>query len=65
MTTIAQSRLYTRLLNLVQLYLKKVDDNVKEQLSKLSVLDKAPTDNLPKMEDVIEAYFRGEYDSLI
>ena len=57
-----QSRFYTRLLNLTLLYKQKVDDNVKEQLSKLSVLDKAPTDNLPKMEDVIEAYFRGEYE---
>lgn len=62
MTTIAQSRFYTRLLNLVQLFKQKVADNVKEQLSKLSVLDKAPTDNLPKMEDVIEAYFRGKYE---
>jgi hypothetical protein len=62
MTTVIQSRFYARLLNLVQLYKQKVDDNVKEQLSKLSVLDKAPTDNLPKMEDVIEAYFRGKYE---
>jgi hypothetical protein len=62
MTTVAQSLFYARLLNLVQLYKEKVDDNVKEQLSKLSVLDKAPTDNLPKMEDVIVAYSRGEYE---
>lgn len=62
MTTVVQSRFYARLLNVVELYIKKVDDNVREQLSKLSVLDKAPIDNLPKMEDVIEAYFRGEYE---
>lgn len=62
MTTVAQSRFYARLLNVVELYIKKVDDNVREQLSKLSVLDKAPIDNLPKMEDVIEAYFKGEYE---
>lgn len=57
-----QSKFYTRLLNLVELYRDKVDGSTQEQLAKLSVLDRAPTDNLPKMEDVIEAYFRGEYD---
>jgi hypothetical protein len=62
MTTVIQSKFYTRLLNLVQLYRKKVDDNVQKQLSMLSVLDKAPTDNLPKMEDVVEGYLRGEYE---
>lgn len=62
MTTIVQSRFYTRLLNLVNLYKEKVDENVKKQLASLSVLDKAPTDNLPKMEDVIEAYFKGKYE---
>jgi len=63
-----QSKFYTRLLNLVELYTNKVDGSTQEQLAKLSVLDRAPTDNLPKMEDVIEAYFRGEYagqDSVI
>jgi hypothetical protein len=65
MTTIAlsnQSKFYTRLKNLVQLYKQKVDDNVQKSLASLSVLDKAPTDNLPKMEDVIEDYFRGKYE---
>jgi len=62
MTTIIQSKFYTRLLNLVQLYREKVNDNVQKQLSMLSVLDKAPTDNLPKMEDVVEGYLRGEYE---
>jgi hypothetical protein len=62
MTTVIQSKFYTRLLNLVQLYRKKVNDNVQKQLSMLSVLDKAPTDNLPKMEDVVEGYLRGEYE---
>ena len=65
MITIAQSnrsKFYTRLKNLVTLYLQKVDDKVQEQLSKLSVLDKAPTDNLPLMEDVIEGYFKGDYE---
>lgn len=57
-----QSKFYTRLKNLVELYFQKVDDKVQEQLSKLSVLDRAPTDNLPKMEDVIERYLRGEYE---
>lgn len=62
MITMIQSKFYTRLKNLVELYFQKVDDKVQEQLSKLSVLDKAPTDNLPKMEDVIERYLRGEYE---
>jgi hypothetical protein len=57
-----QSKFYTRLLNLVKLYTDKVDESTREQLAKLPVLDKAPTDNLPKMEDVIEAYSKGEYD---
>lgn len=62
MITMIQSKFYTRLKNLIELYFQKVDDKVQEQLSKLSVLDKAPTDNLPKMEDVIESYLRGEYE---
>lgn len=62
MITMIQSKFYTRLKNLVELYFQKVDDKVQEQLSKLSVLDRAPTDNLPKMEDVIERYLRGEYE---
>lgn len=65
MTTIAvsnRSRFYTRLRNLIELYLEKVDDKVQEQLSKLSVLDRPPTDNLPKMEDVIQEYFEGKYE---
>ena len=65
MITIAQSnksKFYTRLKNLVTLYLQKVDDKVQEQLSKLSVLDKAPTDSLPLIEDVIQGYFKGDYE---
>ena len=65
MTTISlnnQSKFYTRLLSLVDKYKEKVDENTQKQLATLSVLDKAPTKNLPKMEDVIQAYFRGEYE---
>jgi len=71
MTTVIQSnrsKFYTRLLNLVVKYKEKVDENTQKQLATLSVLDKAPTDTLPLMEDVIEGYFRGEYkgqDSVI
>jgi hypothetical protein len=65
MITIAQSnksKFYTRLKNLVTLYVQKVNDKVREQLSKLPVLDKAPTDNLPLMENVIQEYFNGKYE---
>ena len=62
MITTIQSKFYTRLKNLVAIYLQKVDDKVQEQLSKLSVLDKAPTDNLPLKEKVIEGYIKGEYE---
>ena len=65
MITIAQSnqsKFYTRLKSLVTLYQQKVEDKVQEQLSKLPILDKAPTDNLPLMEDVIQDYFNGKYE---
>ena len=65
MITIAQSnksKFYTRLKNLVTLYVQKVDDKVQEQLSKLPVLDRAPTDSLPLIEDVIQGYFKGDYE---
>ena len=49
-----------RLLNLVQLYKDKVADIVQDLLATLKVLDKAPVENLPKLEDIIESYERGE-----
>lgn len=51
-------------LNLCDLYCKKVPDIVQELLSHLPVLDKAPIDGLPKLEDVIEAHSRGEYEGV-
>ena len=47
------------LLNLCDLYANKVADIVQELLSRLSILDKAPVDGLPKLEDVVEAHSRG------
>jgi len=44
------------LLNLCDLYSNKVADIVQELLSRLSILDKAPVDGLPKLEDVVEAH---------
>ena len=52
------------LLNLCDLFSNKVSDIVQELLSHLPVLDKAPTDGLPKLEDVIEAHSRGEYEGV-
>jgi len=51
------------LLNLCDLYTDKVDDTVKKELQKLSVIDKAP-EKLPLLENVIEAHSRGEYDDV-
>ena len=50
-----------QLLNLCDLYTNKVVDVVQGLLSDLDVLDKAPIDGLPKLEDVIEAHSRGEH----
>lgn len=52
------------LLNLCDLFSDKVADIVQELLSHLPVLDKAPTDGLLKLEDVIEAHSRGEYEGV-
>lgn len=52
------------LLNLCDLFSNKVSDIVQELLSHLPVLDKAPIDGLPKLEDVIEAHSRGEYEGV-
>jgi|TARA_R100000084_G_scaffold55981_1_gene23593 hypothetical protein len=52
------------LLNLCDLFSNKVADIVQELLSHLPVLDKPPTDGLPKLEDVIEAHSRGEYEGV-
>ena len=52
------------LLNLCDLYSNKVVDIVKELLSHLPVLDKAPVQGLPLLEDVIEAHSRGEYEGV-
>ena len=52
------------LLNLCDLYANKVADIVQELLSRLSILDKAPVE-LPKLEDVVEAHSRGEYEGVI
>ena len=52
------------LLNLCDLFSNKVSDITQELLSHLPVLDKAPTDGLPKLEDVIEAHSRGEYEGV-
>lgn len=52
------------LLNLCDLYRKKVADVTQELLSHLPVLDKAPVDGLPTLEDVIEAHSRGEYEGV-
>ena len=52
------------LLNLCDLYANKVADIVQELLSRLSILDKAPVDGLPKLEDVVEAHSRGEYEGV-
>ena len=51
-----------RLLNLVDLYIDKVPDIVQTLLADLEVLDKAPIDHLPRLEDVVEKYAEGEYD---
>ena len=53
-----------QLLNLCDLYTNKVVDIVQGLLSELDVLDKAPIDGLPKLEDVIEAHSRGEYEGV-
>ena len=53
------------LLNLCDLYTNKVVDVVQGLLSDLDVLDKAPIDGLPKLEDVIEAHSRGSIKALI
>ena len=53
-----------QLLNLCDLYTNKVVDVVQGLLSDLDVLDKAPIDGLPKLEDVIEAHSRGEYEGV-
>ena len=53
-----------RLLNLVQLYKDKVADIVQDLLATLKVLDKAPVENLPKLEDIKESYERGEISHL-
>ena len=52
------------LLNLCDLYSNKVTDIVQELLSHLPILDKAPVDELPKLEDVIKAHSRGEYEGV-
>ena len=52
------------LLNLCDLFANKVSDIVQELLSHLPVLDKPPTDGLPKLEDVIEAHSKGEYEGV-
>ena len=52
------------LLNLCDLYTNKVVDVVQGLLSDLDVLDKAPIDGLPKLEDVIEAHSRGEHEGV-
>lgn len=52
------------LLNICDLYFKKVVDFVKRQLLGLPVLDKAPIDGLPNLEDVKEAYLRGECEGV-
>ena len=52
------------LLNLCDLFSDKVADIVQELLSHLPVLDKAPTDGLLKLEDVIEAHSSGEYEGV-
>jgi len=53
-----------QLLNLCDLYTNKVVDVVQGLLSELDVLDKAPIDGLPKLEDVIEAHSRGEHEGV-
>ena len=53
-----------QLLNLCDLYTNKVVDVVQGLLLKLDVLDKAPIDGLPKLEDVIEAHSRGEHEGV-
>ena len=53
-----------QLLNLCDLYTNKVVDVVQGLLSDLDVLDKAPIDGLPKLEDVIEAYSRGKHEGV-
>ena len=53
-----------QLLNLCDLYTNKVVDIVQGLLSELDVLDKAPIDGLPKLEDVIEAHSRGEHEGV-
>ena len=53
-----------QLLNLCDLYTNKVVDVVQGLLSDLDVLDKAPIDGLPKLEDVIEAHSRGKHEGV-
>lgn len=56
------------LLNLCDLYEEKVADIVKDLLVLLPILDKAPVEELPKLEDVVSKYLRGEVgenDSII
>ena len=52
------------LLNLCDLYDNKVVDIVKSLLSNLSILDKAPVQGLPLLEDVIECHSMGEYEGV-